>query len=199
MVASLHAPTSLTDMIAAFPAMPHVDDRQPNLRGLCRTLTYMQACTQSHKSSYDFLNLLYIASEEGNCRIYARYRKNADGTFQMIDGKKVKQAMPLTPADPGLIFVYDADKNLVQNQADKAEWELNVMYFTEDETMNRALIKVFLSMLPLAYQTGFAEMLRSNPNMKFIEVFGHFFDQFGHTTTKERLTERQLMTKPWSL
>ena len=56
--------------------------------------------------------------------------------------------------------------------------------------MNRALIKVFLSMLPLAYQTRFAEMLKRNPNMKFIEVFGHFFDQFGHTTPEERLAER---------
>ena len=104
MVASLHAPTSLVDMIAAFLAKPHAIDGEPNLRGLSRVLYYIQACAQSHKTTYDFLNMLYLASDDGSYRVLARYIKNNDGTFHIIDGKEVKQAMPLAPSDPGPSF-----------------------------------------------------------------------------------------------
>ena len=91
MVASLHTPKSIVDMMAGFPAMPHAIDGEPNLRGLFRVLMYMQACAQSHKTSYDPLNMLYLASDEGSYHVLARYLRNDDGTYHTIDGKKVKQ------------------------------------------------------------------------------------------------------------
>ena len=100
MVASLHAPKSLVDMIAAFPAMPQAINGEPNLRGLSRVLYYIQACAQSHKTSYDSLNMLYLASDAGSYNVLARYLKESDGTFHRIDGNKVKQAMLRPPADP---------------------------------------------------------------------------------------------------
>lgn len=149
------------------------------------------------QTSYDFLNLLYIEPEEGNYCVYTCYRKNTDGTFFLIDRKKVKQAMPQVPTDPAITFQCDEANNSVQIQVAKAKWEHKVLYFTEDETINRALIKTFLSMLPVAYCTGFTEMLRSDPNMTFIEIFGHFFNQFSHTAPAERHTEQQLVTASW--
>ena len=80
----MHAPKSIGDMIAGFPAMPHAIDGEPNLRGLFRVLMYMQACAQSHKTSYDPLNMLYLASDEGSYHVLASYLKKDDGTYLII-------------------------------------------------------------------------------------------------------------------
>ena len=162
--------------------MPHAIEGEPNLRGLSRALYYIQACAQSHKTSYDPLNMLYLASDEGSYHVLARYLRNDDGSYHIIDGKKVKQAMPSPPANPGPTYEYIHRNNPTRNAADKLKWELAYMYFQENENMDSALIKTFLSLLPATYQTGFAEQLRRNPNMTFRQVYTHFFKQFGSTT-----------------
>ena len=120
----MHAPKSLVDMIAGFPAMPHAIDGEPNLRGLSRALYYIQACAQLHKTSYDPLNMLYLASDEGSYNVLARYLKNDDGSYLIIDGKKVKQAMPPPPADPGPTHEYFHTNNATRNATDTLKWEL---------------------------------------------------------------------------
>ena len=178
-MSSLFRPSTQAEMKASFPDIVHAAT-DIVMRELIRILQYVMACARTHNSDYNIMNMFYVTVPQ---RIYA-----------LIAGGR-------RPDDP--VRQRDTpDYGLEQTSAGQAQirdvWSRLKMFFDEDENMNRLLTTIFLSLLPAAAIQGFRDTtLASNPKMKFIDVFNHFWVTYGIIREEDVLDNTKRMQADW--
>ena len=74
----------------------------------------------------------------------------------------------------------------VENTATNCNtWERKTMFYIEDKHMNRALCKLFLSVVLPEIQRSFEEEIMANPNMKFKGMSNSFLGTYVSVTKEE--------------
>ena len=73
------------------------------------------------------------------------------------------------------------------------------MFYIEDKHMNRALCKLFLSLVLPEIQGTFKEEMMTNPNMKFKDMTNSFGGTYGRVTKEEVKDNKNRLTTSWQL
>jgi hypothetical protein len=197
MTGSLYKITLQSEMVAAFPPKCAVIVGEPNLRELIRVLRHCVKCAQSHSTQYDTLNCLYLVVAEALYKQYAPLVFNGDGTPVLnANGRQERQAMPAEPEYPGEGPTYDM-MNVENNATIRDTWERKNMFYIEDKHMNRALCKLFLSLVSVEIQRTFEEEMMANPNMKFKDMADNFWATYGTVTEEEVKDNKDRLTTAW--
>ena len=83
---------------------------------------------------------------------------------------------------------YD-NMDLDNNATIRDVWGRKYMFYIEDKHMNRALCKLFLSLVSPEIQRTFEEEMMANPNMKFKDMANSFLGNPGKS--HQRRSKRQ--------
>ena len=118
----------------------------------------------------------------------------------MLDGngQQERQAMP---ADPVLVYpgegpTYDMT-NVENNATIRDIWKRKYMFYIEDKHVNRAVCKLFLSLVSPEIQRTFEEDMMVNPNMKFKDMADSFWGTYGRVTEEEVKDNKDRLTITW--
>ena len=68
------------------------------------------------------------------------------------------------------------------------------MFYIKDKHMNRALCKLFLSLVSPEIQRTFEEEMMANPNMKFKDMATSFWGTYGRVTKEEVKDNKDRLT-----
>ena len=104
--------------------------------------------------------------------------------------------MPADPINPGEGPTYD-NMDLDNNATARDAWERKYMFYIEDKHMDRALCKLFLSLVSPEIQRTFEEEMMANPNMKFEDMAASFWGTYGRVTEEEVKDNKDRLTTAW--
>ena len=120
----------------------------------------------------------------------------AGGPVLDANRRQERQAMPADPVYPGKGPTYDM-MNVENNSTIRDAWERKNMFCIEDKHMNRALCKLFLSLVSPEIQRTFEEEMMANPNMKFKDMTDSFGGTYRRVTKEEVKDNKDRLTIAW--
>ena len=89
------------------------------------------------------------------------------------DDKKDRLCLQTLSIQVTVLHTYD-NVDLDNNATVRDVWTRKYMFYIEDKHMNRALCKLFLSLVSPEIQRTFEEEMKANPNMKFKDMASSF-------------------------
>ena len=109
--------------------------------------------------------------------------------------KQERQAMPDKPKYPGKGPSYNM-MNVENNATICNTWGQKNMFYVEDKNSNRALCKLFLSLVSPEIQRTFEEGITANPTMKFKDIHDIVCGTYRRVTKDEvkNIKDRQTKT-----
>ena len=87
--------------------------------------------------------------------------------------------------------------NVENNVTIQDTCERKNIFYIEDKHMNRALCKLFLSLVSPEIQRTFGEEMVANPNMKFKDMTDTFWGTYGRVTEEEVKDIKDRLTTAW--
>ena len=154
-------------------------------------------CAQSHNANYDTLNCLYLVEAEALYKQYAPLVFDLNGNPVLdANARQERQAMPDKPEYPGKGSTYDM-MNGENNATIRDTRERKNMFYIEEKHMNRALCKLFLSLVLREIQRTFEEKIMANPNTKFKDMTDSFGGTYGRVAEEEVKENKDMLTTVW--
>ena len=84
--------------------------------------------------------------------------------------------------------------NVENNATIRDTWERKNMFYIENKHMNRALCKLFLSLVLPEIQRTFEEEMMANPNMKFKGMADSCWETYGRVTNEDMKDNKDRLT-----